>query len=244
MNKLILFIAISLMASLIYAQFSIDLETGAAFSGYNDLRIPNDDLSSDLSLSEELESPVVWASRANLHYLITSRHEVSLLVAPLRISPSGTVNRDIIYQGETFTAGDKIDASYVFNSYRLQYLYRFPNQNGIVRGLGLSLKLRDAEISLENSTTKASKDNTGFVPLIGFEFGYDFSDNTEILLKGEALASKFGRAEDVLLAVNYDINDMYSLYGGYRILEGGADVDEVYTFSLFHYAMIGAKVRF
>jgi hypothetical protein len=37
---------------------------------------------------------------------------------------------------------------------------------------------------------------------------------------------------------------MYSLYGGYRILEGGADVDEVYTFSLFHYAMIGAKVRF
>jgi hypothetical protein len=31
---------------------------------------------------------------------------------------------------------------------------------------------------------------------------------------------------------------------GYRVLEGGADNDEVYTFSMFHYAVAGVAVRF
>jgi len=228
----------------LFGQFSMDLETGLNFSGYNDLRIPNDAVSSDLSLSEELDSPVVWTSRINLHYRPHTRHEFSLLYAPLTINAKGTVDRDIRYQGETFSAGDEIEAKYRFDSYRMQYLYRFPNQRGIVRALGVSLKLRDAEITLENSSTKASKPNTGVVPLIGFEFGYAFREDLDLVMKGEALASPYGRAEDVILALDYRINDDYSLYGGYRILEGGADNDEVYTFSLFHYAMIGARIRF
>jgi hypothetical protein len=35
-----------------------------------------------------------------------------------------------------------------------------------------------------------------------------------------------------------------SLKAGYRILEGGADNDKVYTFSLFHHAVAGIVVRF
>jgi hypothetical protein len=31
---------------------------------------------------------------------------------------------------------------------------------------------------------------------------------------------------------------------GYRILEGGADNDEVYTFSLFHYAIASVALEF
>jgi hypothetical protein len=31
---------------------------------------------------------------------------------------------------------------------------------------------------------------------------------------------------------------------GYRLLEGGADVDEVYTFALLHYAVGGLALRF
>jgi hypothetical protein len=40
------------------------------------------------------------------------------------------------------------------------------------------------------------------------------------------------------------LNERVSLQAGYRILEGGADNDEVYTFSLFHYAVAGMAVRF
>jgi len=34
------------------------------------------------------------------------------------------------------------------------------------------------------------------------------------------------------------------LFAGYRILEGGADNEEVYTFSLFHYLVAGVETRF
>jgi hypothetical protein len=61
---------------------------------------------------------------------------------------------------------------------------------------------------------------------------------------GDALVGPQGRAEDVLLALIYDIAPSTKLFAGYRVLEGGADNDEVYTFSLFHYAVAGMEVRY
>lgn len=246
MKRNLLLLAFIALCGLMSAQLSIDLETGMAFSGYNDLRIPNapTDNSTMFSFTEDLESDPVLYGRLNLHYLITPRHEVSLLAAPLKIKPSGVLDFDVNFMNKTFAEGERIHAIYQFNSYRLQYLYRFRNQNIGIRGIGVSLKVRDAVISLENDDHYAEKTDLGFVPLIGFEFGYDFTDELGVILKGEALGSKFGRAEDILLAVLYDINESSSLYLGYRFLEGGSDIDEVYTFANVNYAAIGTQIRF
>jgi hypothetical protein len=48
----------------------------------------------------------------------------------------------------------------------------------------------------------------------------------------------------VLLALMRDLGPSTRLFAGYRVLEGGADNDTVYTFSLFHYAVAGAELRF
>lgn len=58
------------------------------------------------------------------------------------------------------------------------------------------------------------------------------------------LAASQGRAGDVLIAVVRDVGKATKLFAGYRILEGGADNDEVYTFSLFHYVVLGVETRF
>ncbi len=226
------------------AELSLDLETGVAFSGYNDLRIPNDDNNTMFSFTKDLDSDPVMYGRANLHYQITPRHEVSVLYSPLTIKPKGTLDFDVNFMDETFDAGKEIDAVYRFNSYRLQYLYRFKNQNIGIRAIGASIKVRDAVISLKNEDKYAEKTDLGVVPLIGFEFGYDFTDEIGVLLKGEALGSPFGRAEDVLLAVTYNIDDRYTLHLGYRLLEGGGDVDEVYTFANINYLSVGTQIRF
>lgn len=244
MKKYIISLMLLAAAGLAFAQLSLDLETGAAFSGYNDLRIPNNDANTMFSFTEDLKSKPVMFGRANLHYLNTPRHEVSLLVAPLTIKPKGTLDYDVKFMDQIFAAGKKIDAVYKFNSYRLQYLYRFENPNIIIRAIGASLKLRDAEISLKNEDGKAAKTDLGIVPLIGFEFGYDFNENLGVLLKGEALGSKFGRAEDVLLALDYKIDDRYSFRLGYRFLEGGSDIEEVYTFANVNYLSLGTQIRF
>jgi len=44
--------------------------------------------------------------------------------------------------------------------------------------------------------------------------------------------------------VLYDVSASTKVLAGYRVLEGGADNDEVYTFSLFHYAVAGIEMRF
>lgn len=234
----------ALAISSAFAQFSIYSEAGLAFTGYNDARIPNDDNNDMFSLKDDLEPNVPLAGRINLYYNIGDRHQLGLLFAPLTIKSSGSFDRDIRYRGETFLMGEDIKASYRFNSYRLQYRYLFANQNIIIRAVGLSVKVRDAEISLKAGDKFATKTDLGFVPLISLRLGYDFNEMLAISLDGEGLGSPFGRAEDILTTLDIRYNDKLTFKAGYRFLEGGSDIDEVYTFAMIHYPVLGMSYRF
>ena len=85
----------------------------------------------------------------------------------------------------------------------------------------------------------AEKTNTGFVPLINFDVLWKVTDRFNLVLNGDALAAPQGRAEDVLCAFQYSISPRMRFRIGYRILEGGADVEEVYSFTLLHYLVTG-----
>ena len=51
-----------------------------------------------------------------------------------------------------------------------------------------------------------------------------------------------GRAEDIFVGFDYAFNKKVSFFVGYRMLEGGADVDKVYNFTFLHYASAGLSV--
>lgn len=249
MKQIVILIIMSLTGVLLWGQINIRIETelGAAFSGYNDVRSPNEDPSIPLlSLSEELSSDPAFSSRLLMHYKPHPRHQISILAAPLTFKPAGTLPKQISYEGEVFNAGEKIDAIYRFDSYRLQYRYIFPKPWYVLKSVGVSGKIRDAEITLESKDIegkKASKKNTGFVPLLSFTAGYPLMDELELVLEAEGLASPYGRAEDVYLGLDFMINNNLNARVGYRLLEGGSDIDEVYTFAMIHYATIGFSVR-
>jgi hypothetical protein len=61
---------------------------------------------------------------------------------------------------------------------------------------------------------------------------------------GDALAAPQGRAEDILAAFYAEAAEGIRLRLGYRILEGGADNDEVYNFTLVHYLSAGLTLTF
>ena len=65
-----------------------------------------------------------------------------------------------------------------------------------------------------------------------------------VVMNGDVLASSQGRAEDVLLALKYRASDNLGFHIGYRIIEGGSDNDEVYTFSLLNLLAVGATWTF
>ncbi len=237
------FIIISLMTSSLYAQLSLDLETGGVFSGYNDVRIPGDG-GTLFSLSEELEIDPSIFFRLRAFYDFNPRHHLGVLIAPLSLNSTGQLDRDLIFEGETFPANTPLDATYRFNSYRLVYRYDFLLRDKIELGIGFTAKIRDAEISVRGNGIESNSTNVGFVPIIHFRLLWNFYDKFAFLLDGDALAAPQGRAEDVLAAINYQAYDHIGLKLGYRILEGGADNEKVYTFALIHYAVIGAIINF
>ena len=204
------------------SQISIDIEAGAVYTGYNDVRIPGDE-GSFISFSDELNGKTSLFSRVRLGYMFGDRNEVLLLYAPLNLSYKGTVSRDIIFKGETFAAGSKLNATYKFNSYRITYRYHVLKKNKLGGG--------------------SEKVDLGVVPLISFIAHWQPTEQFGLVLDGDALAAPQGRAEDVLLAVTYKATSRLTFRAGYRILEGGADNATVYTFSLFHYAVAGLTVK-
>lgn len=224
-----------------YAQTGVDLETGLAMSGYNDVRIPGDK-GTLFSLSQELKADNTIFYRIRLSYSLDTRNSFSLLIAPLTIKSTGTLGKDIQFENVNFPANTEINATYKFNSYRVTYRYELYRGKSFQFGLGLTGKIRDAKIGLKGGTLESVKTNVGFVPLINFRFYMPVHDRFGLLLSGDALAAPQGRAEDVLAALTYEISDRYRIKAGYRFLEGGADNDEVYTYALINYVTFGVMV--
>lgn len=222
-----------------------DAEAGYIWPGYIDVRIPNE-TGTLFSLTNDLpaESKIVY--RLRLGYQFHPKHSVSVLFAPLSLNAQGSVDKDIFFNGDLFPANTDIQAFYKFNSYRLTYRFDFINSNKWKVGLGLTVKIRDAEVRLEDEEKRSSNTDFGFVPLLNFRVEWMFSTKMSLLLEGDALASPGGqgRAEDVLLALFLRLNDRVRLKAGYRILEGGADVESVYNFTLLNYVTVGAVFRF
>jgi len=231
------------ITSFVNAQVNIDIESGAVFTGYNNVRIPGD-AGTLFSLKNDLNANPNAFIRIRAGYTIKSRHTISLLYAPLIVKSNGTTNKQIDFDGVTFPSNTALNASYKFNSYRITYRYDIVKRKKIEFGLGFTAKIRDAEIALNSEGLAASKKNLGFVPIINFRLNWKINDKIGILFEGDALAASQGRAEDVLLAGTYNFSDQFLIRFGYRILEGGADNDEVYNFALFHYASFGLSYTF
>jgi hypothetical protein len=225
------------------AQALIDLETGLVFTGYNDVRIPGDN-GTLVSFKNDLKPQTEPFYRVRFNYTIHGRHTISILYAPLKTQSTGSVSDDIVFKGVVFPANTEITGDYKFNSYRLTYRYAIVMKPKFEFGLGFTAKIRDASIALSTNGLTAEKVNTGFVPIINFRLLWHVNSKYGLLLEGDALAAPQGRAEDVLIAGTYTLSDRLKIRGGYRILEGGADNDEVYTFSLFHYATLGLSYTF
>jgi hypothetical protein len=184
-----------------------------------------------------------FSYRAYISFDFAQKHGVRLLLAPLTIEDSGTPSQPIRFEGETFEPGTPANATYRFNSYRLTYRYLlFDNERWSWR-VGFTAKIRDAEISLAQGGVSASNSNVGFVPLLYLSGEWRWSERLSMLLDADALAAPQGRAEDVAVKLCYRAADRWTMAVGYRMLEGGADVEDVYTFAWLHYAVVSVGVR-
>ncbi|HYG68589.1 MAG TPA: hypothetical protein VD838_13050 [Anaeromyxobacteraceae bacterium] len=110
--------------------------------------------------------------------------------------------------------------------------------------VGVTGLVRDAGISLHGADLFREKLNTGIVPLLSFRVLWRFAGPWSVLFDGDALAGGPGRAEDVTIALRREVGDGVAVRGGYRFVEGGADVAEVYNFALVSFAAAALEIGF
>lgn len=220
-----------------------ELEGGPVWQSKNDVRIPGD-TGTDFSFKDLTGNGPYAAVRFTVTWDIRERHGLRFIAAPLRADGTGTFNVPVSFAGANFAAGTSTKGKYKFDTYRFGYRYLFLNKNDWQLRAGATLLLRDAQIELEQAGIKAEDSNVGVAPLLNFTADWTFAKRWTATADFEGLAGGPGRALDLALKIRYDLTDKWSIGGGYRTLEGGADNDDVYNFSWFNYAFFSIGYRF
>lgn len=226
------------------SRFVVELEGGPVWQSRNDVQIPNTQNGTRFSLVDVVGNGPWPAARLYLTWNITTRHGLRALAAPFSITETGVLSSKTRFAGAAFDPSVPTEATYKFNSFRLTYQYRFFDGDRWTWWIGFTAKIRDAKVELEQQGASAKKTDVGFVPLLHVRGWYRLAESWRLVLDVDALAGGPGRAEDAALKLNADIGESWSVSVGYRTLEGGADVDEVYSFAWIHYAVSSISYRF
>ena len=222
---------------------ALTLELGAAWQLRNTAQVSNEPPNTRFKIDELTGDGPFPAGRLVLDWPLNQKHLLRFVVAPLGIEENGTAAQSIVFQDTTFAPGP-LQVKYRFDSYRASYRYVFYERERWTWSGGATLNIRDAEIRLQQGTLTRVEKNTGLVPLLALEGQWRFAPGWYGLLDFEGLAAPQGRAIDAALKVGYDVTSNVTVAGGYRMLDGGADNDELYTFARFDSAVLGLTWRF
>lgn len=223
-------------------RFEVEVEAASVWQARNDVQIPNDDTATRFAVDELIGRGPVPAVRMNLRWNVNQRHQLHALLAPFTFEGDGRPSTPVSFAGADFVAGESATATYRFNSWRVGYRYRFHSGPRSDAWIGFTAKLRDAEVKLEQGATTANDTDLGFVPLLHLAGRRFFGDVLSASVEVEALGGGPGRAIDAAAKLRYGRRDAWGVSLGYRTIEGGADVDAVYSFAWLNFVLVGVDV--
>ncbi|MFN2443792.1 MAG: hypothetical protein ABR517_14035 [Thermoanaerobaculia bacterium] len=215
----------------------LDLEGAAAWQLRNDFAIPGE----SGTLVRLADKGPVPAGRATLTWHRWERWSLRVVAAPYSSDAEFVPSEPVLFEDVLFPAGEAVEVDYRFNSWRAGAFYRFAPRGDWSLRAGLTLKVRDAEIALRSGGVEASNANVGVVPLLYGGARWE-RGNRAFDIDVDAAAASQGRAIDLAIRGEQRISDRTSLFLGARILDGGADNEEVYAFATIGYATAGVRI--
>ena len=224
-------------------RFSTLVEGAALWTARNDVRIPPD-TGTEFSLVDLVGTGPTTIGRVEVTAGLAARHELRFVYAPIAISASGVPGSAIAFAGGAFAPDVKTDADYQFTSYRGTYRYTFYAGDRWQWQVGFTGFVRDARVALAQPGVAAEDTDVGFVPLAHLRGRAALGDRVRLSFEVDGTAAPQGRAFDVAALVDVDIAKWWFIGGGYRTIEGGADVDTVYNFSWLNAAVVRTGVKF
>lgn len=224
--------------------FVLEMEAGSTWQSGNDVQVPNTLAGTRFSLKDLAGQGPWFAGRVYFTWNISPRNGVRLLVAPLSYTETGIFDEPVDFAGASYLPEFPTEATYQFNSWRLTYRYKLKDGDRWKLWIGGSLKVRDAKIELRQGDTTSKDTDLGLVPLVYFAADYRVAERWHVVFDFDGLAGGPGRAIDLSLKLRYDVNDHWAVTAGYRMLEGGVDIDDVYNFAWFNSAVVSGVYRF
>lgn len=209
---------------------TVKLEVGRSQVTRNEFQIPT-------SSGTEVSFP----DSAQFYYRIegqwdwNEKNGVRVVVAPFSYKETISTSTPLLFDQQTFAANTPTRLEFKFNSYRLGYVRHVFQNSDFDLDLGITLKMRDALISVSQNAQEEKFTDFGFVPLFYVAGKYKWSDLSSLVFNCDGAGSSQGYAVDALLEWQYHIKPTHSLALGYRFLDGGADNDKVKNFATVQY---------
>lgn len=223
--------------------FSALIEGAGVWAARNDVRIPPE-TGTAFSLVDLIGSGPSAIGRVEVTVGPAARHEFRFVYAPLGITGSGVPDAAIAFAGGSFAPGVPADATYQFSSYRATYRYTFYAGDRWQWQIGFTGFVRDARIALSQREVTAEDTDVGFVPLAHLRGRAAFGERVRLTLEMDGSAAPQGRAFDVAAMLDVHVTPRWFIGGGYRTIEGGADVETVYNFAWLNAAVVRTGIRF
>jgi hypothetical protein len=243
----------ALLASSLYASAAtaspaagsvhLELEAGAVWFSRNDVRIPGD-TGTKFDMREATGRGPDGYGRIRLEWQVAERHALRLTWAPLEVDGRGHLEEDVVFAGSGFSAARPVEGSWRFDSWRGTWRWTFHEGARWTWGVGGTVLVRDARVALTQGAVRADDQDIGVVPLLHLRGERRLGAHTTLVLDVDGAAAPQGRAIDAALLLRREFARDWQLAAGWRTLEGGADNDDVYTFSWQHYAVLTLGRRF
>jgi hypothetical protein len=179
------------------------------------------------------------------------RHTVIATWAPLDLTTRTTFTRDFTFQTTTFANGSVVDHRYLFDGYRLSYLFGLVQTSRFTLGVGASLQVRNASVefrTVDTSPTQfAVERDIGLVGAIRVRARFD----AEVLYAQADVDffNTFGLGlpagiHDVALTLGIPVIPGVDFLLRLRLVGGGADVPgrNLFNWGNFGFAVIGARI--
>ena len=242
MNRFFIVIFFVFTSSVFAKGDRISVEFGAVENSFNKVKIPGDD-GTRFNLRRSLPKDSLYY-RLDYKKSLENGHGFRLLYAPLKIKGEHRYSKDISFDGVNFPQGIKSKTSYQFNSYRATYFYQWVKEDRFKLNIGITGKVRDANIKFKQGDRKKNRYDLGFVPLLYVWSEYWLTEKTKLTFDFDGLAAPQGRAFDVALMIGHKFSPFLTGNIGYRMLEGGVDNDKVYNFSQFNFYFASVEILF
>ena len=175
---------------------------------------------------------------------VSERNTLRFLYAPLQVEGTGALPTTTFFENTNFQPNVSTTGIYKFNNYRATWRYTLKNSARWKLQVGAGALIRDAKIELQQNALRVADTDLGFVPIAAFTAQYNFTKRTHFVFDFEGLGATQGRALDAAAKITYDITPRVHFGVGYRLLDGGADVQSVYNFARIHYGMASLGFRF